>query len=402
MTVVLAVVVALILVLSFLALGSPPSSGGSKGVPFSTAKSAGTVIVSSAGAGWELLDAIGFDLPNATTEPLGLSGLPNCTITSLAGPLPDSLTIPRFTGNLTSGNASTWDLAYVQPTTNAEIALAVTDGSVTVAIELSGPHCLPVNLSADESIPANVVDSTVAASAAAAAGATAFVASHPTGVSLEVDLFPFNFEEPDQPSLGDAAWVFDYSTCPVLFGSTNATEPPGATFQVTVNASSGAVVPGSAFNGTCGSSTTPPLGIGNALGFGIPVSQRGATGATLEGQGCTSGDYCYSLPVVLATDNVTPSDLEEALLELNGSGFGTPYAAVGYAIVNSEGQVVVYSEGSVELNWSNGVGTAETPISTQMTFWVDTGTAPPPSSGLDFYLTGVGPFSGSGEGIILG
>jgi hypothetical protein len=324
LTIILAVAIALLLVLALLALGTPASSSGggsSTGVAFSSARTTGSSVTSSSGGNWELLDAFGLDLPNAATEPLGLSNLSaNCTVTSLSGPLPSSLTIPRFTGNLSSGDAAEWDLAFLQPATLSEIAVAVTGGTVALALEISGAHCLPTNTSAEPSISATVVDSTVAASAVAAAGATAFLAAHPKGVSLVMFLIPFTVGGSAQPSSGYPAWLFDYSTCPVLVGITNGTEPPGETFDATVNATTGAVVPGSATTGTCGSSSTLPLGTNFA--WGTPVN---ATGTTIE-NACTmsSGHYCYSIEIAGAGGGITTSNLALSLRNSAGATIAWP------------------------------------------------------------------------------
>lgn len=397
--------VALLLVLALLTVGTPaPSSGvsGSTGVPFSSARHSGGSVIPSAGGNWELLDAFGFDLANMTTEALDLSNLSaNCTVTSLSGPLPGSLTIPRFTGDLSSGDAAFWELGYLQPSTLSEIAVAVTDGTVALALEISGPHCLPTNASGVAPIPPTVVDSTVAASATASAGAAAFLAAHPEGVSLEMGLVPSTLGGPGEPGYGYPAWWFQYSTCTAFIGIINGTGPPGETFYAVVNATTGAVAPGSVTTGACGGSGAPPEAIGSVLQFGFPTLNRGGAGGTLESQGCTGGDYCFSLPVSLATNNVTPSDFEEELMVQNSSG-DTPYTAVGFAIVNSQGQVVVYSYGTVEIGWSDGVGTAETPITSTMTFWLDAGPQSPPSTNLFVAFTGIGAYSGSEESVGLG
>lgn len=400
-TIVLAIAIALLLVLALLALGSPSSSssgGSSAGVPFSSARSTGGSLAASAGGTWELLDASGLDLPNATTVPLSLSNISaNCTVTFLGGgTLPSSLTIPRFTGNLTSGDSPEWELDYLEPATLSLIAVAVTEGSVALALEISGPHCLPSNASAEASIPAGVVDSTVAASAVAAAGATAFLTAHPNGVSLEMDLFPFTLGGLEPSGPGAPAWWFDFSTCPLLSASSNGTEPSGVTFDATVNATTGGLVPGSSTTGACGGSSTPPEGIGSALGFGIPTLERGPPGGTLGSQGCTSGDYCYSLEIIAASDGVTPGDFD---VEVLSSSNNTLFPAVGYAITSVAGQVLVVENGSVEDQWSPVAGSSTTLLTAGMTLVVDMGRANPSAGQFLLELTGTGPFANSGEGI---
>jgi hypothetical protein len=332
LTIILTVAIALLLVLALLALGTPASSssgGGSTGVAFSSARSTGSSVTSSSGGNWELLSAFGLDLSNATTEPLDLSNISaNCTVTSLSGPLPRSLTIPRFTGNLSSGDAPEWDLDFFQPATLSEIAVAVTDGSVALALKISGAHCLPTNTTAEPSISATVVDSTGAASAVAAAGARAFLAAHPNGVSLGMVLVPFTFGGSGLPSYGYPAWLFDYSTCPVLLGITNGTEPPGETFDATVNATTGAVVPGSATTGTCGGSSTSPLG--TSFAWGAPVN---ATGTTIE-NACTmtTGHYCYSIEIAAAGGGITTSNIVLSLHNSTGATIAWPTGVSVYLL----------------------------------------------------------------------
>jgi hypothetical protein len=389
-----AVAVVLVLLLSLALMGgsgSSPAGGGSTSVSYSSARSTGAQAAAPHGT-WDLAAAIGLDLANATSVPLSLQT--NCTVTSYSGPLPTSLSIPSFTGNLASGVASEWLLAYLQPSTGYQLVVAVTDGVASLVVESSGLACSITN-STLVGLPGNVVDSPTAASAVAAAGGAAFLQAHSKGVSLEMLLFsgiPGGFN----PGL---EWIFGYTTCPIAFESPPPTEPAGSTFSAAVNASTGNVVPHSATNGTCGG--PPPLAIGSALQLGFATLTLGAgTGGTLASQGCTSGDYCYSLPITNVSDNVTPGDFEMEVLGHNGPN-ETEFPAVGFAILNAAGQVVVYESGPFEHRWTSGVGNPSTLLTRSMTVTVDMGTANPAGGNYFLAVTGTGPFVGSGLGVGL-
>jgi len=270
----------------------------------------------------------------------------------------------------------------------------VLDGVVSVAFELSG--CIESNVTANFAIPSDVVDSTAAASAVQAAGASAFLAAHRSGVGLSMILFPFGFPESGNSSGPD--WEFTYSTCPVLG---EGTEAPGVTFSATVNASNGEVYPGSAGNGTCGV-IPPSQGIGSVLTFGAPTLHvGGGTGATLASDGCTTGDYCYSLPVVNASGNVTPSEFDLEVMVQNATG-DTPYPSVGFALLDPSGQVLLYSYGPSETSWIAGVGSASQPIPVGSELSIDVGPQSPPSVNIFVAITGTGPYSGSELSVALG
>jgi hypothetical protein len=388
-------IVVLLLLASLALIGGSPgnSGGGSIGVAFSNARDTAAESAPLTGA-WSLAGALGLDLTNATTLPINVNSNPNCTVTSFSGPLPSSLTIPAFTGNLSGGDAAEWLLAYVQASTGYETAVAVTDGVANLAVEISGaaPDCTVANATAS-GIPGSAVDSPAAASAVAGDGGAAFLQAHPKGVSLEMALISGAFGFPLTNE-----WLFAYSTCPLSLSSSvpPPVGPPGVTFTAAVNASSGEVVPHSAANGTCNG--PPPLGIGSALRFGFASLIQGTgTGGSLESQGCTSGDYCYSIPIANASENVTPEDFE---VEVTGPT-GTVFPAVGYAILNSSGEVVVFAYGAVEDGWTAGVGNATTLLTNSMTLSVDMGAANPAGGNYGLTLTGAGPFANSGMGFGL-
>lgn len=368
--------------------GGPPSTTG--GVTYVSAVSTGRQAGSLHGS-WELVNTFGLDLANATTVPLNFSTLGNCTFTSFSGALPTSLTIPAFAGSLTSGALAEWLFTYRSPGTGAELAVAVTAGVANLVVEISGAGCpgLGSNITP---VPSNVVDSPTAVAALDAAGGSTFLAAHPKGVSLLATLFPF--------TLGSSAvsvyWQLSYTTCPVLFSSGPPSGHPGVIFSASVNGTTGLVVPGSAHTGVCGGPGTTP--IGSALGLGFPTTIVGAgTGGTIASQGCTSGDYCYSIPIVMTADNVTPGDFQ---IQVTGHN-GTLIPTAGYAVLTITGQVLVYSLGPVETAWSSGSGGANTSLSSTMTLLIDVGATNPAGAGYSLTLTGTGPFANSSEGTSL-
>jgi len=388
-----AIAVVLLLLLSLALIGAPSgsSSAGSAAVALSAARSVAAGSAPLNGT-WKLAGAFGLDLANATTVPLNLTTNPNCTVTSYSGPLPGSLKIPSFAGNLSSGDAAEWLLEYVQASTGYETAVAVTDGAANLVVEISGPapECVNTNATA-LGVPGNVVDSPAAASAVAAVGGTAFLQAHPRGVSLEMLLLSGALGVPLK-----SQWIFGYSTCPIEFASSPPSGPAGESFSAAVNASSGEVIPRSPSNGTCNG--PPPLVIGSALRFGaVSLNLEAGTGGTLASQGCTSGDYCYSAPITNASENITPGDFELQVTGLHGAEF----PSVGYAVLNSAGEVVVYAYGALEAGWNPGVGNSTTLLTNNMTITVDMGTVDPAGGNYVLTFTGTGPFANSGMGFGL-
>jgi hypothetical protein len=384
--------VALVLVLGLALIGifGGSSYGATPAVTFSSARNTSTQ-ASPAGA-WALDSAIGIDLANATTVPLNWSAEANCTVTSYSGTLPNSITIPSFGGNLTSGVAPEWVFGYIQPSNGAELEVLVTGGVATLVYELSGARC-GETLPGFTGIPSTVVDSPSAVAAASAAGAEAFLEAHPTGVSAEMGLIDFIGEGMRSAPM----WDIIYTTCTPVLGP-NSTETPGSEFSVEVNATTGIVAPGSVQTGACGGSTsTTP--IGQALTLGFPTLVQGSgSGGTVASQGCASGDMCYELSIEAAADNVTPGDFDVAI----ESSTDSLYPSVGFAITNAQGEVVVYAMGSEETSWTSAFGTSDTLLTSQMTIVADVGTTPPTGTGWTLELIGTGPFANSEIGYGLG
>jgi hypothetical protein len=389
----LASTVVLLLLGGFVLLGTPAGSLGTvstaAGDTFYSARSASFTTTGGEGS-WELYAATGVDFANASTVNLGLPSIANCTVTSLTGPPPSTFTYPAFTGNLLAGIAPDWDFDYFSPTTGNELAVLVEAGSVVVALELSGPGCsVPPTLF--HSNLSRAVDSSTAATVIAAAGARDFVSAHPTGVSLQMLLIA-SFTSGNET--GGGTWTFGYSTCSFSTGS-NGTTAPGSSFVAVVNATTGALVPASSENFSCGGGTPTTEPIGTSLGFGPPTLTLGpGTGGTLASQGCVSGDYCYQVPIVASANNITPGDLD---LEVINRTTQAQVPVVGYAVTDLTGAVVVYSVGSLETSWTDGAGSAVTILEAGFQVEVDFGPTHPSPANLSLVANGKGPFSGSIE-----
>jgi hypothetical protein len=396
------IAIAAALVLSAVFLGAPgggTSSGTSPhdtGPTFSSARTVADLFAAAHGGG-SLFDAVGVALANASFLPYnGSTGNVSCIPVTLVGTVPANITIPAFRGNLESGQAPVWLFAYFD-TEGGELAVFEVGGQIPLAIEL--PASCTSGLDEFHGISTSVIDSPAAVAAAAAAGGTNFLRAHPTGVSLVMDLIggiTFSNESTLEP-----LWDIMWSTCPnVPFGSVSSTS--GYEFTAVVNATTGSIVPSGVLNTTCGSSLPPPsTGIAGAISFGSAGLEVGpGSGGTIASQGCNSGDYCYTLPITSASENITPADFE---LSVENFSDGTPITTtVGFAIVNPEGTVLVYSVGAEETQWtSSAAGNSQTLLTAGMVIYVDIGSSHPTSDNYGLLLTGEGPFADSAYGISL-
>ena len=398
---VLAIAVAAAVVLSAVFLGglSGGASGGpsvqSTGPTFSSARVAADQFAAAHG-NWSLIDAIGLALYNTSFLPYnGSTGNATCIPVTLAGIVPTNLTLPAFRGDLESGQAPVWLFDYTEPGVGGELAVVEVGGQIPLAIELP-PTCTtgPVHY---HGVPSPVIDSPAAVAAAAAAGGASFLRAHPTGVSLLMELVA-GFSYGNNSSLV-SQWGIIWTTCSLAFNSELSTS--GYQFSADVNATTGAIVPGSADNTTCGSSVrTPTSGIGGAIAFGAPSLIVGpGTGGTIFSQGCNSGDYCYVEPIVSVSQNLTPADFELAVQNFsNGSTITT---IAGFAIVNAAGTVLVYSTGDLETQWSPEAASPQSLLVAGMSIYVDTGPTHPTANNLGLVLTGEGPFADSIMGVSL-
>jgi hypothetical protein len=367
-------VVAVAVVLSLVLLEAPSSgpSASQAAVSFSSARSTANATADAHGT-WLLAEASGVDSANATTYNIfNSSNFPNCNLTSFTGPIPTNVTFPAYRGNLSSGNATDWWFFYYQPSQADYLLVFVTGGVVSVAFELSGPTCSagwgPAGPISD------AVDSTVAVTNALSAGGSAFLQSHPEGVSLSLNV------------QGNEGWFVEWSTCSVFPGP-YGWSGFGSEFVARANVTTGVVQPGGTYNGTCG--THPPIAVG--LGLGTPTLAKESSGGTLASQGCTGIDYCYYIPITRAILNVTPGDLSLGVFQNSNGVFVT-----GYAVLDANGQVVVSAYGTGTgaggTAWSPGTGTSNTSLTTTMRLTVDMGSENPAGHGYVLAVEGWGSY----------
>ncbi len=369
--------------------GSSSSSSNPNG--FSGARGVADQFASSYGS-WDLFEVIGSAPYNGSILPYTGTSPPNCTLSVLVGSVPDNISIPQYRGNLTDGVASAWVFGYSSTTGSSDLLIVEVGETIVFALEESG-SCIGQGIQY-HGIPSSAIDSSTAATAAAAAGGYQFLRAHPTGVSVEMVLTGgLSFLNQTIPM----EWTIGWTTCGGFFGQTTA-PASGYQFTAAVNATTGMVPQGGTQNSTCGIGSLPP-GIGGALTPGPPSLIQGAgTGGTVASQGCTSGDYCYSVPIESAT-NLTPADF--SLKVSNLSNASNPPTPVGYAILGSSGQVLVYSYGSAEVTWTDGVGSSSTPLTAGMTVIADMGTHNPSGWSYSLEFTGLGPYVNSGLGVGL-
>ena len=372
---------------------APPATGA---VTFYAARSAAA---SELGPGnWSLYEALGFDFWNGTSlSTSGTSYPPNCTVSTYPSVLPSSLEFPAFRGSLSDGSAAVWVLGYLDVAGHSDAGVVVTHGVVTEAFTLSGPTC-PISTVGLVPISPGTVDSSTAAGALDTAGASNFLAGHREGTTLMMTLFGGFAQIPSQFS---PTWNFDYSPCSGLLTGNISGPANGVGFAGTVNATTGEVMGASEQSANCVtiSNTTSPPGIYQAIMFGPAEIEIGpGTGGTLASQGCASGEYCYSLPVEQAQMNVTPNDL--GLWVQNGTGVPS-LVPRGYAFLDSQGNVLVYSTGAVESAWTDTTGTGNTPLVAGDTLVIDMGPSDPYGMGYWLNIQGEGPFAGSGLGFGL-
>lgn len=391
----------LLIVLAFGGAGTQNPRSSTSAVTFAQAND---LALRQLGPGtWVFFGAFGFDPWNGTTLNSTSGGYPpNCTVRSQPPVPPPALVIPSYRGNLSDGTAVVWVLEYINPAAQTLAAVLLVGGLVTDLLTLSGPHCslFPVQV---QPVSWNLVDSSVAARALGQNGGDAFLASHRNGTSLTMSIIAplaVNGTVPSSP-----VWLFSYTPCSGFLqgnftGPTNGTE-----FNGVVNATSGAVLNASSTTVNCQSfgsipppNPTPTIFSVFGLG-GASVVVGPGSGGTIASQGCTSGDYCYELPVTVAQQNVSPSDM--ALWITNGSSSSASPVPRGFAFLDLSGRVLVYSMGPSAFTWTNGSANATVPLTAGDTLTIDMGPAQPAGLGYMLQLEGLGLYSGSGESMSL-
>ncbi len=358
--------------------------GGSSGMAYSKVVGPANSIASATGGGpWSLVAVAGFSLSSSTLA------YPNATLGSGCtysvpdgGGLPSGLFVPAFSGSFSSGTAPAWLLVYFQSANQSALLVGVTNGSARALVIATG-SCTTTFQSFGP-VPASVVDSSVAAAAAWQGGGSAFVSQH-SGISLNLEMALVG--SGNGCSLLGGCWAFVYSPCNPLGGN----NPSGAQpyFTSEVYASTGTQLSSFSSTTTCGAASATPLG--SALQLGTPSAFVG-TGST---SGCAPGDYCAEVPIVSASGNLRPADLDAEVV--NSTTSSTVPGVVSFAILNAQGQVEVSAAGNPGGPWSPGVGTAATPLTSSMSFVIDLGHVNPTGAGYLFELIGLGSFGGTVE-----
>lgn len=388
--------IAAAVILAFLGLtvlGGSSNGGSSPGGTAVDSAVAESLATAQLGPGpWQLILAEGIDPWTSATFTTNTSSTPpNCTVSYTPPVQPTTIVVPAYQGNLSSGAAVIWLLGYIQPGSHTAGAALIINGAAEVALRASGANCqlFPSNFTA---LPANVVDSGTAAQAIDQAGGAQFLASYRNNVSLTMILADLSFSSaPAVPY-----WDFTFDPCASPLSPT-PTGPANATgFDGTVYATNGTVEQAQQVPDYCGPVPPPPeQGMFPFVSGTIQLVRENRTGATIAGQGCTNGDYCYELLVDQPYENDTPADFE--LSVANSTGVTSSFVA-GYALLDPNGTVLVYSIGPQETSWTAAAGTPTTPLVAGDSLWVDMGTSDP--SGLFYTLAvqGLGPFLSFGGG----
>jgi hypothetical protein len=311
------VVVVVILVLALLGILPFFKSAGPNGSFADSRGPAQSTANGQPGGPWNLVLAAGI-APRSTTNLSNLSTpltnpSPNCTISKGSGVPPTKL---EGKGNVSQGLASGWVFLFRGA---AGGLLVVTDfsGSYQVEGTASGPGCASA-LGSYVAIPAGVVDSTTAATAADHAGGYAFLQAHPSANGTMGIVGGFSFVG---FSVG-AVWGIIYSTCP-LVSTVQVSDP---TFTAIVNATSGSVVQSTVGTMTCSvisTAGTTPLGTDLAVGTPTETSVGGHYwyNFTIQsaGGGLTWGNTAFQVQTAAGAIVVLPSSTTLKILSLTGS-----------------------------------------------------------------------------------
>lgn len=244
---ILGAVVGVVIVVSLVAAGAfpGPATSGVAALTYSQAASRGAPAAGNVlGGPWSLVGAIGVDSQAGLSGSLPTGTLANCTLEpATASSAPSSIYVPAY-GDFSSGGAPFWLLIYVNRAAEEILLVEVENGTATPLVLGTGP-CAATS-AALVSIPAQVVDSPVAASASwADDGATfydAFTAAHPN-VPLNQIMGLYGGGALPGLSTGTSSigptWVVAMSPCGVL-GSGGPTGSQPALITL-VNATTGGI-----------------------------------------------------------------------------------------------------------------------------------------------------------------
>ncbi|HTS33158.1 MAG TPA: hypothetical protein VMI55_04375 [Thermoplasmata archaeon] len=395
LVVVVAVVVVVAALLGAVASGWLSFSTSGTGTGASTSYASAESIASSTAAQvypgpWSLYAVIGADDRQAyTNSSLGASS--GCKVTGGT----DVLSLPATSGNYSDGDLSAWIFAYVSTTNDAQLAIEVTGSHATELGVARGASC--GSPSALLPVPTGALDSTqVAKILLGDSEVEAFLHDY-TSANASYTLL-----NPRGGNVG-ASWGVEYTVCGlnVLGVPQSPSGTRGGIVQATVNATTG-VISSVAYQASfpCAGSGSQPteIPLGTAFAAGNPVGSLCPTGDTYALEGCTAGDYTYTLTVEASTLN-----LSSVLFEVTTSNGGVYSISTegGFSIVNVIGLVVAQSSPSTELEmlapWStyNPPASSGTPLTSLDTIEIDMGTANPAGDNLYFIAAGTGNYSGT-------
>ena len=233
-----------------LTLAGPGDPGNGSAPPYSLASQAANKVAAGASGGpWDLVVAAGVHLEVATTAAANGTVGSGCTYTSPeGGPPPPSVFVPRYEGSFSAGGSPWWGMIYFQPTSHEVLLVEVVNGSAYATVVASG-SCTST-FQNYTTIPANVVDSPTAASAAWRGGGSTFLSTH-SNESFNVVLALLGGGSACVLTSGPC-WLIEYTPCDPLATSNPVGSQP--VFYALVNGATGVLLADLPSSSTCSSS----------------------------------------------------------------------------------------------------------------------------------------------------
>lgn len=383
---ILAAAVAVIVVVALLLSGLIPTSGsggGSGGAGVETSSEA-MAVANSVASGvahgpWALNGVGGLSVLNPSTETLPYN-VHDCAATGSS-----NFTIPASTGEYSTGRLSSWTFEYVNETRTAFLILQVANGQVSELL-LQGANCPIFSIGAPIETP--FVSSDVAASAALNSGnISGFVGNH-SSAAAEEELIQ------QGAANGGLQWLLTYTTCSPIFSP--GVPSQGSVVQAFVNATTGLLNhTDSQPSSNCAFAfyRVSQIPIEEAFVVTNPVLSMCPSGSTFATNGCSAGDYTYSISITTSYLWFFPTGfwLDEAS--------GSVYYATGdggFSVLTSSGSVAAQTAVAAQTpmamphsftTFGSGVSGIST-ISTSDTILIDMGTLDPAGMGLTFEANG--------------
>ena len=242
---------------------------------------------------------------------VGHSEMANTTVASF----------PGFDGNISAGQAPSWVVVEMNATGTMLFVLVVS-GSVQPVELFTGPACALFELVG--TLPANAVNSSVAAAAAGQGGLRGFAQAHPGGWTT--------YAAADVGGAGE--WQVEYSTCPAVGNASASTVY--YTFLANVSLTTGALI-GSPENGPArcsGMDLSGPLAMAashaaapyEVNGWGPSITQyMGVGSAVRESNG---SQYSYTVTVTSAASRLSWQDLVFSIRNSTDQVPNGPYSVV--------------------------------------------------------------------------